>query len=94
MFLQTLQNAAITRPHCRTDPLHIFDAGKLIAFGFPPTYQPLSDDLLTGCIQSLQTLYHATAPIFPLQGIGTILLNFSLALHFRDFSGPPVARDG
>jgi hypothetical protein len=47
VFLQTLQNAAITRLHCRTYLLHIFDADKLISFNFPPAYQPLLNDLLT-----------------------------------------------
>ncbi len=94
VFLQTLENASITRLHCRTEPLHIFDASKLISFSFPPTYQPLPDDLLTGRIQSLETLHRATPPVFTRQGIGAILLDFGLALHFRDFPGTPVARDG
>ena len=93
MFLQTLQNASITRLYCRTDPLHIFDAGMLIFFSFPPAYQPLLHDLLTGRIQSFEALHHATPPIFTFQGIGAVLLDFSLALHFRDFLGTPVARD-
>ena len=93
MFLQTLQDAAITRLHGQTDPLHIFNAGKLISFRFPPAYQPLPDDLLTRHIQSLETLQHATSPVFACQGIGAVLLDFGLALHFRDFLGTPVARD-
>ncbi len=93
MFLQTLQDAAVTRLHCRTDPLHIFNTGKFISFRFPPAYQPLPDDLLTWRIQSLETLQHATPPVFACQGIGTVLLDFGLALHFRDFPGTSVARD-
>lgn len=93
MFLQTLQNAPITGLYGQADPLHIFDAGMLIFFSFPPAYQPLLHDLLTGRIQSLEALHHATPPIFTLQGIGAVLLDFGLALHFRDFLGAPVARD-
>lgn len=94
MFLQTLQNAAITRLHCQTESLHIFDAGKLVSLSFPPAYQPLSDDLLTGCIQSLETLYRATPPIFTSQRIGAVPLDFGLALHLCDFPGTPVMGDG
>lgn len=93
VFLQTLQNAAITRLHCRTDPRHIFNAGKPISFRFPPAYQPLPDDLLTWRIQPLETLYHATPPVFACQGIGAVLLDFGFALHFRDFPSTPVVRD-
>jgi len=53
----------------------------------------LLHDLLTGRIQSFEALHHATPPIFTFQGIGAVLLDFSLALHFRDFLGTPVARD-
>lgn len=93
MFLQTLQNPAITRLHCRTEPLHIFDAGKLISLGFPPAYQPLPDDLLTWRIQPLEALYRATPPILTRQRIGAVPLDFCLALHFSDFPGAPVMRD-
>lgn len=93
MFLQTLQDAAITRLHRQTDPFHIFNASTPISFRFPPAYQPLPDDLLAWRIQSLETLHHATPPVFARQGIGAVLLNFGLALHFRDFPGTPVARD-
>ena len=64
MFLQTLQNAAITRLHGLTDSFHIFDAGKLIPFSFPPAHQPLPYDLLTGRIQSFDALHHTTSPVF------------------------------
>lgn len=91
--LQTSQNAAISRRHCRTVPLYIFNAGKLIAFSLSPANQPLPGDLLTGRIQSLEALYHATPPIFTLQGIGAVLLDFSLALHFRYLPGSTLTRD-
>ncbi len=64
VFLQTLQNAPVTRLHGQTVPLHIFDAGKLISLSFPPAYQPLPDDRLTWRIQPLEALYRATPPIF------------------------------
>lgn len=64
VFLQTLENAAIAWLHCQTDPLHIFDARKLISFSFPPANQPLFDDLLTWRIQSLEALQHTTTAVF------------------------------
>jgi hypothetical protein len=64
VFLQALENEAVARLHCQTEPLHIFDAGKLISLSFLPAYQPLPDDRLTWCIQPLEALYRATPPIF------------------------------
>ena len=69
VFLQTLQNATITRLHCQTNPSHIFDAGKFIFFSFPPACQPLPNDLLTWRIQSLEALCRTTPTVFPREGI-------------------------
>jgi hypothetical protein len=63
VFLQTLQDTAITRLHGQTDSLHIFDTGKSIPFSFPPMHQPLPYDLLTGRVQSLDALHHTTSPV-------------------------------
>ena len=93
MFLQTLQDTAIAGLHCRTEPFHIFRAGKLISFSLLPMYQPLPNDLLAGRIQLLHTLYYATSARVFRKRIRTVRLHFSLALHFGDLPGTPVVRD-
>ncbi len=94
VFLQTLENAAIARLHCQADSLHIFDASKPISFSFPPAYQSLPDDLLTGRIQTFEPLYHATAPVFFGKRIRTERLHLCLTLHFRDLPGTAVTWNG
>lgn len=64
VFLQTVQNTAVARLHCRAEPFHVFDAGKLIPFGFSPAYQPLPDDLLASRIQLFHALEDATSASF------------------------------
>ncbi len=72
VFLQTLQNSAITRLYCKTEPFHVFDTGKLISFSFLPPYHPLPDDLLTSSTQLFHALYDATSAGFSRKRIRTV----------------------
>jgi hypothetical protein len=91
VFLQTRQNAAITRLYGLTDSFHIFDAGKRISFCFPPAHQPLPHDLLAGWIQSLDALHDTPSSFVSHKGIGAVLLDLCITLHFRNLSGTAVA---
>lgn len=94
VLLQALQDTIIGCRYRAAKPFCIYNTRSLIPVGFFPTHQPLLHDLLTGRIQSRETLHHTTAAIFSGKEIWTGLLDLRVTFHFRDFPGTTVTRNG